>query len=91
MADLNQALFAKDIKGEVNTFRQNLQLTYTQRLIEMVNGKTASRFNNMAQSMALYNLNQILDWVKKPKGGISSVAHKTHLSKLIENALNEVK
>ena len=91
MTDLNQALFVRDIKGEVNSFRQNLQLTYTQRLIEMVSGSTASRFNHLAQSMALYNLNQILDWVKKPKGGIGSKAHKSHLKTLIENALNEVK
>jgi hypothetical protein len=91
MTDLNSALFAKDIKGEVNSFRQNLQLTYTQRLIDMVSGSTASRFNHLAQSMALYNLDQILDWVKKPKGDIGSIAHKTHLKILIENALNEVK
>jgi hypothetical protein len=44
-----------------------------------------------AQSLALYNLKQIQDWVKKPKGNLSSVAHKTHLNTLIENVLKEVK
>jgi len=91
MTDLNKALFAADIKGNVNSFRQNLQLTYVKRLIEMVSGSKASRFNTLAQSLALYNLNQIQEWTQKPKGAVGSVAHKTHLSTLIQNALKEVK
>jgi hypothetical protein len=57
----------------------------------MVSGEKASRFNTMAQSMALYNLNEIQGWTKKPKGDIGSIAHKTHLKTLIQNALKEVK
>jgi hypothetical protein len=91
MTDLNKTLFAADIKGNINSFRQNLQLTYVKRLIEIVSGRKASRFNTMAQSMALYNLNEIQGWTKKPKGDIGSIAHKTHLTTLIQNALKEVK
>lgn len=91
MTDMNKTIFAADIKENVNSFRQNLQLTYVKRLIDMVSGSKASRFNTLAQSLALYNLNQIQDWVKKPKGNISSMAHKTHLNMLITNAIKEVK
>ena len=45
----------------------------------------------MAQSMALYNLNEIQGWTKKPKGDIGSISHKIHLTTLIQNALKEVK
>ena len=91
MAELNKTMFSSDVKGNINTFRQNLQLTYVKRLIDMIKGSKASRFNMSAQSLALYNLKQIQDWVKKPKGNLSSVAHKTHLNTLIENVLKEVK
>ena len=91
MTDLNKAICAADSKGEVNSFRQNLQLTYVKRLIDMVTGSTASRFNTLSQSLALYNLKEIQEWVKKPKGSKGSVAHKIHLNTLIENALKEIK
>jgi hypothetical protein len=91
MAELNKTMLSSDVKGNINTFRQNLQLTYVKRLIDMIKGSKASRFNMSAQSLALYNLKQIQDWVKKPKGNLSSVAHKTHLNTLIENVLKEVK
>ena len=91
MTDMNKAMFSADINENVNSFRQNLQLIYVKRLIDMVSGSSASRFDNLSQSLALYNLNEIQGWVKKPKGTISSIAHKTHLSTLIQNALKEVK
>ena len=91
MTDMNKAMFSADINQNVNSFRQNLQLIYVKRLIDMVSGSSASRFDNLSQSLALYNLNEIQGWVKKPKGTISSIAHKTHLSTLIQNALKEVK
>ena len=91
MTDLNKAIFEADSKGEVNSFRQNLQVTYVQRLIDMITGSTASRFNNPSQSLALYNLKEIQEMVKKPKGSKGSMAHKFHLNTLIENALKEVK
>ena len=36
MNDLKRAIVEEDIKTNVNSFRQNLQLTYVKRLIEMV-------------------------------------------------------
>ena len=90
MNDLNQAIFDEDIKGDVNTFRQNLQATYVKRLIAMLNSKNAGKFKVAAQSMAIYNLKELRKKLKHPKGNLASVAHKTHLKTLIENALKQV-
>ncbi|MBU2921386.1 zinc-dependent metalloprotease [Winogradskyella psychrotolerans] len=90
MSDLNSAIFKADIYGNVNSFRQNLQISYTNRLIDMLTGKQSSRFTNNAKSMALYNLKQIRT-MAAPSGNISSKAHKQHLRTLIDNALKEIK
>ncbi|WP_246296784.1 zinc-dependent metalloprotease [Winogradskyella vidalii] len=90
MNDLNSAIFKADIYGNVNSFRQNLQISYTNTLIEMLTGEQRGRFTNNAKSMALYNLKQIKT-MAAPSGNISSKAHKQHLRTLIDNALKEVK
>jgi len=90
MSDLNSAIFKVDIYGNVNSFRQNLQISYTNRLIDMLTGKQSSRFTNNAKSMALYNLKQIRT-MAAPSGNVSSKAHKQHLRTLIDNALKEIK
>lgn len=90
MTDLTDALFKADIQGSVNSFRQNLQVEYTRRLIDMLTGKNAERFDNNSKSMAVYNLNKIKA-MATPSGDISSRAHKLHLRTLIDNALKEIK
>lgn len=91
MTDLNNAIFSADINGNVNSFRQNLQIEYTKMLIEIISGKSQERYSNHAQSMALYNLNQIKKSASNRLGDISSLAHKAHLVTLIDNATKEVK
>lgn len=90
MTDLNNAIFEADISGNVNSFRQNLQLEYTNTLINMVKPSRTNRFHHIARSMALFNLQSIRN-MAKPTGNISSKAHKQHLRTLIDNALKEVK
>jgi len=90
MGDLNNAMFKVDISSDVNSFRQNLQAVYVTRLIDMVNGKSSSKFKIPAQSMAIYNLEQIAKWFKKPAGNTSSIAHKNHIRHLITNALSNI-
>lgn len=91
LTDLNNAVFAADISGNVNTFRQNLQIDYTKMLVEIISGKGKEKFSNHAQSMSLYNLNQIKRLASNKAGDVSSQAHKAHLVRLIDNALEEVK
>lgn len=90
MTDLNNAIFKTDIGGNVNSFRQNLQLDYTNRLIGMLVGNQSNRYNHLAKSMALYNLKNIKS-MAVASGDVSSRAHKQHLNTLIENALKEIK
>ncbi|WP_194767439.1 zinc-dependent metalloprotease [Tamlana sp. I1] len=90
MSDLNKAIFKSDISGNVNSFRQNLQLEYTNMLIDILTGKQASKYSNNAKSMVLYNLNSIKNWAS-PSGDLASKAHKQHLRTLIDNASKEIK
>lgn len=90
MTDLNAAVFKADIKGSVNSFRQNLQLEYTNMLIDMLTDKESRSYPHNVKSMVLYNLNEIRS-LAQPSGDISSKAHKQHLRTLIDNALKEIK
>ena len=91
MSDLDDAIFKVDNKGNVNTFRQNLQAVYVKRLIDMVTGTSSDRFKVPAKSLAVYHLNKIVKRTKSPKGDVSSIAHRIHLNTLITNALKEIK
>lgn len=90
MNDLNNAIFKADIYGNVNSFRQNLQVEYTNMLIGALTGKQKGSYTHAAKSMALYNLKNIRS-MAAPSGNISSRAHKQHLRTLIDNALKEIK
>ncbi|WP_346882453.1 zinc-dependent metalloprotease [uncultured Algibacter sp.] len=90
MTDLNNAIFKADINGDINSFRQNLQLEYTNMLIGMLTKKESSQYTHNAKSMALYNLKNIKT-ISSPSGNIASRAHKQHLRTLIENAIKEIK
>jgi hypothetical protein len=91
MTDLNYMMFKPDVYGTINSFRQNLQATYTKGLIEMISGKSSSRHPIAAKSMAIYNLKSIKIWVSNGKGDLATKAHKNHLKTLITNAMKEIK
>ena len=91
MTDLNSAIFKADIAGNVNSFRQNLQLSYTKMLIEMATGAKSKKYVYASQSMAIYNLKEIKKMATNSVGNVSSKAHKSHLITLINNTLKEIK
>lgn len=91
MTDLTNSIFKADIAGNVNTFRQNLQLTYTTMLIEIITGPKSGLYMSVAQSHAIYFLKQIRTMASGNTGDISTKAHKLHLTTLIDNALKEIK
>jgi hypothetical protein len=90
MSDLNNVIFKADISGNINSFRQNLQIEYTNMLVSMLTGKGNTNYTNNAKSMALYNLKNIRT-MATASGDISSIAHKQHLRTLIDNSLKEIK
>ncbi len=91
MNDLTKSIFDADINGNVNSFRQNLQVEYVSLLNNIVTGPTSSRYNHLSKSSALYNLNYVKGKVSNANGDIASKAHKNHLKVLIENVVKEIK
>jgi len=91
MTDLNNGIFKADIYGNVNTFRQNLQVEYVNMLIDILTGSSNGRYGNVSKSMVLYNIKNIKRMAANSNGNIITKAHKAHLSTLINNALKEVK
>src|SRR6266496_6088402 len=59
MDDLTNAIFEEDAAGDVNTFRQNLQLEFVNRLTAIISDANKAKFDYLAQSMALYELKAI--------------------------------
>jgi len=86
--DLTNGIFTADQNGDVNTFRQNLQIEYVKMLI----GISASKdYVNPAKSMAVYLLKDIKAKQVAMKGNVLTKAHREHLNTLIANALDDVK
>lgn len=91
MTDLNNSIFKSDIYGNVNSFRQNLQIEYTKMLIQIITDTQSNNLIHAVKSNALYNLKRINKMASNSNGDLGTKAHKTHLSLLIKNALEEVK
>ena len=86
MTDLNKSIFS-EIDGNIDSFRQNLQIVYTKRLVDIISSDKGKRYKNHAKSLALLNLNEIMESINSD-GNISSRAHKMHLKSIIEKALD---
>jgi hypothetical protein len=92
MTDLNNAIFKTDAYSNINTFRQNLQAEYTNRLITIIKNDPKNRNSNVVKSMALYNLKSIRKMMAASTNvDIATKAHKEYLVTLIDNNLKEIK
>lgn len=85
MSDLTKAIFEKDITGTVNPMRQNLQVEYTKRLIDIFKNERGD-YSYHDQAVALSNLNAIKAMAVGGSG--STKAHKEYLRFLIDSALD---
>jgi len=89
VSDLTDAVFDADAKGDVNSFRQNLQIEYVKRLIGIAGTNGSSSHDYLSQSTALYNLKQVQDMLGRKRGGDAGTrAHTAHVLFLIEKALD---
>jgi len=88
MADLTDAIFAADARGNVNTFRQNLQLEYVSQLSGMIKGASAKRYDYVSQSAAVASLKRIQAQVAVPSGNAETRAHRQHLALQVAEALD---
>ncbi len=88
MSDLTEAVFSADARGNVNTFRQNLQLEYVARLAGMIKGPGARSYDYVSQSAAVASLKRIQAQVAVPTGNAESRAHREHLALAVAQALD---
>jgi hypothetical protein len=90
LVDLTAAVFADDLAGNVNTFRQNLQLEYVQRLLTIVQPTPENRYDHVAKSMALDRLRWIDAELARRRGNdAETTAHRQHVRYRIERGLDE--
>jgi hypothetical protein len=88
MSDLTRAIFAADLAGNVNTFRQQLQLEYVNRLAAMLTPPTSTPFDYPSRSAALSNLQSIQRMLRSKSGGnAETAAHTRHVLFTIARAL----
>jgi len=86
MEDLTDAIFAADLRGNVNTFRQNLQTEYVKRLIGIVSAD--EDYDHASKAMALYQIRGIERSLRRKRGGNTETqAHTQNLLYLIERLL----
>ncbi len=91
LKDLTDAVFVADSGGNINTFRQNLQLEYVNRLIAIAGPGGESKYDYPSRSAALRNLNSIkMTLQDRPAGNEETMAHTEHVLFTIHRAL-EVK
>ena len=85
--DLNKAIFSADINGNVNTFRQNLQIQYIKYLAIVAGLNGSSNYDNIAKARAYYALTKLQSTIKRGStlGDEDSKAHKKYLLSTIEN------
>ncbi len=87
MSDLTDAIFAADARGNVNTYRQNLQLEYVTELAAMVRGPGAAAYDYVSKSAAVASLKRVQAQVAVPAGDAETRAHRQHLSLVVAQAL----
>ena len=87
--DLTNAIFDGDANGSVNTFRQNLQTEYVQRIIKIPKDETSSDF--VSQAAAVHQLREIrrdLEKMSTDEVDSETKVHREYLRFLIDRALN---
>ena len=90
-ADLTDALFAADWTTSVNGFRQNAQLEYVDRLLDIagLSEKPASGYDRPSQSAALAQIQRIRQQVRLyPGTDAETKAHRAHLALKLDKALD---
>lgn len=89
MGELTDGVFKADMGGNVNTFRQNLQIAYVTRLLDIIANEGSMKYDIPSQSAALYYVRQIESQLKaKRSGNAETRAHTQHVLLLIDKALN---
>ena len=87
MIDLRNSIFSSDMNSNISSVRQNLQISYIKRLINII--KPTTRYDNISQSAAYYNINWLKKNINTRTGNLSSRQHKEYLLYLIDSIENK--
>ena len=87
--DLTNAVFQEDSKTAVNTFSQNLQVEYVNRLITIAGLQKESSYDYLSQASALKNLKDVLKLIsKRSRPNSATNIHRDFLEHKILTALD---
>jgi hypothetical protein len=89
--DLTDAIFKADIRDDVNTYRQLLQVSYVKRLIAIAGLEKASKHDMISQATATYVLQELNDTLKTNRGDQATKIHRNYLKTLINQAFHKAK
>jgi len=88
MSDLTSAIFDADASGNVNTFRQNIQMEYVNRLAAIITPPTKNNYDYPSQSAALAALRSIQSRLSGKVGAnAETMAHTKNVLFTIQKAL----
>lgn len=88
VGDLTKGIFAADIAGKVNVYRQYLQTTYVKSLSNIISGPASGQYDEISKAAALYNLKKIKTMMATAVSPDEETkAHRSNILFLIENAL----
>jgi hypothetical protein len=86
MMDLTNSIFQDDLKSAVNTFRQNLQIEYLNRLVKILDPK--GFYDNVSKSMALSELKRIDQMMATATSADAlTKAHREHCRMIVKKAM----
>ncbi len=88
LEDLTNGIFTEDLSSSVNSLRQNLQIEYVNRILAVMDNKSA--YANNIKSAAFGETDKIKTWMKMNPGiDASTKAHRKYISYLIDKALKQ--
>lgn len=87
MSDLTNAVFMADLNGSVNSFRRNLQVEYTQRLLQVAGLEKGQNYTHAVRSVAFAELERIKTMLRRSPGTDPATrAHRQYIVFLIDKA-----
>ncbi|MFT3904610.1 MAG: zinc-dependent metalloprotease [Niabella sp.] len=88
MNDMTQSFFNADLGSSVNVYRQDLQTTYVEGLAAMINGVSATRYDNPSKTAAYATLKKLKSLLTANPGADEQTrAHRDNLLFIIEKAI----
>lgn len=88
-ADLTDAMFEDDMKGDVNSFRRNLQVVYVDHLIKIAGLEKASPHTTFAKAVATFELERIQGGLDMAAGDQATKIHRNFLNRRINTAFHK--